>query len=198
MHDSRVRFVPVRLGLDDGRTVQIVSGLRPGEQVALNLPSELAEGALVQALPQRSSSDRELAPAAGMRDARPPRYPPSTALRSSAASVEGAVRNAVVFWMLAPAVAFAENGLTLEQALDGAPPPPDGGYAAGPSHRRSRTQRAIARQLAAVFYGQLCLSAADRQLRPLPALQRVLAPTSHGHGRRHDESAGGGRLQDAR
>ncbi len=49
MRDSRVHFVTVRVGLDDGKTVQILDGLRGGELVALALPAEIAEGALIQA-----------------------------------------------------------------------------------------------------------------------------------------------------
>jgi hypothetical protein len=50
VQDSRVRFVPVRVGLDDGKTVQIVEGLHGGEVVALALPSEIADGAVIQAI----------------------------------------------------------------------------------------------------------------------------------------------------
>ena len=45
VRDARVHFVPVRAGLDDGKTVQIIEGLQGGEMVALALPSEIAEGA---------------------------------------------------------------------------------------------------------------------------------------------------------
>jgi len=48
VRDGRVHFVPVRLGLDDGKTVQIVDGLKAGERVALAPPSELAENDVVQ------------------------------------------------------------------------------------------------------------------------------------------------------
>jgi RND family efflux transporter MFP subunit len=50
VRDARIRFVRVRPGLDDGKTVQIVEGLRPGEIVALAPPAELADGAAVQAV----------------------------------------------------------------------------------------------------------------------------------------------------
>ena len=50
VRDSRVHFVPVRVGLDDGKTVQIVEGLHGGEVVALGLPSEIADGAVIQAI----------------------------------------------------------------------------------------------------------------------------------------------------
>jgi RND family efflux transporter MFP subunit len=52
VRDGRVRFVKVRTGLDDGKTVQILDGLRPGERVALSPPSELADGDPVQSIEQ--------------------------------------------------------------------------------------------------------------------------------------------------
>jgi RND family efflux transporter MFP subunit len=58
LHDDRpalavvegtaLRFRAVRPGLDDGKVVQIVEGVRPGEKVALSIPSEIADGATVQ------------------------------------------------------------------------------------------------------------------------------------------------------
>jgi RND family efflux transporter MFP subunit len=45
---DRVHLVPVDVGTSDGRTLQITSGLRGDEMVALNLPAELGEGAAVQ------------------------------------------------------------------------------------------------------------------------------------------------------
>ncbi len=50
VRDGRVHFVTVRVGQDDGKTVQILGGLRGGEVVALALPSEVAEGAVIQAI----------------------------------------------------------------------------------------------------------------------------------------------------
>jgi RND family efflux transporter MFP subunit len=46
--DGRLRFVDVEPGLNDGRTIQIRSGLEPGETVALSPPSDLGEGAPVR------------------------------------------------------------------------------------------------------------------------------------------------------
>jgi membrane fusion protein (multidrug efflux system) len=57
IRDSRVRFVTIRPGLDDGRTAQILEGIKAGERVALNLPAELAEGALVRAEDQKSDKE---------------------------------------------------------------------------------------------------------------------------------------------
>jgi RND family efflux transporter MFP subunit len=48
VRDDRIHFVNVRPGLDDGKTVQILDGLRPGERVTLSPPSSLAEGDPVQ------------------------------------------------------------------------------------------------------------------------------------------------------
>jgi RND family efflux transporter MFP subunit len=59
VRDDRVHFVPVRPGLDDGKTVQIVDGLRAGERILLAPPSELAENDLVQPI------ERPPAPEAG-------------------------------------------------------------------------------------------------------------------------------------
>jgi RND family efflux transporter MFP subunit len=52
IRDGKVRFVRVRAGLDDGKTVQILEGLRAGERVAHSPPSELAEGDPVQPVEQ--------------------------------------------------------------------------------------------------------------------------------------------------
>jgi hypothetical protein len=51
--DSKVHLQPVRTGVDDGRTVEILSGLKGGELVALNLGSDAVEGGAVQALPEK-------------------------------------------------------------------------------------------------------------------------------------------------
>ncbi len=50
--DKHVRFKPVKTGLDDGKTVQILDGLEAGQVVALNVPAEIADGALVQPIEQ--------------------------------------------------------------------------------------------------------------------------------------------------
>ncbi len=51
--DGKVHLQPVRTGVDDGRTVEILSGLQGGELVALNLGSDAVEGGAVQALPEK-------------------------------------------------------------------------------------------------------------------------------------------------
>jgi RND family efflux transporter MFP subunit len=49
--DGSVKFTPVELGINDGQRLQIRSGLQGGEQVALNVPSELDDGTRVRAVP---------------------------------------------------------------------------------------------------------------------------------------------------
>ena len=48
--DSRIRLVRIQPGEDDGRRVQILSGLQGGEQVVLNPSAELSDGDRVQPL----------------------------------------------------------------------------------------------------------------------------------------------------
>jgi RND family efflux transporter MFP subunit len=48
VEDRKIHFVKVRTGIDDGRTIEILSGLRGGELVALNLASDAREGAVVR------------------------------------------------------------------------------------------------------------------------------------------------------
>jgi membrane fusion protein, multidrug efflux system len=53
VNDGKVHLQPIRTGVDDGRTVEILSGLKGGELVALNLGSDAVEGGPVQALPEK-------------------------------------------------------------------------------------------------------------------------------------------------
>jgi hypothetical protein len=50
---DHARFVTVQPGLDDGKTLQIQHGLKGGETVALNFPSDLPDGARVRAAPRK-------------------------------------------------------------------------------------------------------------------------------------------------
>jgi RND family efflux transporter MFP subunit len=50
VRDGKLHFVDVETGASDGRTIQIRSGVSPGELVALSPPSDLGEGAPVQAI----------------------------------------------------------------------------------------------------------------------------------------------------
>jgi multidrug efflux pump subunit AcrA (membrane-fusion protein) len=58
--ENRIRLVKVQPGEDDGRNVQILSGLKGGEQVVLNPSAELSDGDRVQPLVPKGA-----APAAG-------------------------------------------------------------------------------------------------------------------------------------
>jgi RND family efflux transporter MFP subunit len=57
IRDARVKFLTVVPGLDDGHAVQIKEGLHAGERIALDLPAEIAEGALVQPV-ERKTDDK--------------------------------------------------------------------------------------------------------------------------------------------
>lgn len=46
--DGRAHLVPVTVGQDDGQTVEVLSGLSGGEQVAINAASQVAEGSPVR------------------------------------------------------------------------------------------------------------------------------------------------------
>jgi RND family efflux transporter MFP subunit len=48
VQDRKVHLVKVQTGIDDGRKVQILAGLRGDEWVALNLSSSVSDGAAVQ------------------------------------------------------------------------------------------------------------------------------------------------------
>jgi RND family efflux transporter MFP subunit len=60
---SRLTFVPVQTGLDDGRTVQILSGVQPGELVAVDLPSDVGEGSVVRPVPLKTPAVAASGPA---------------------------------------------------------------------------------------------------------------------------------------
>jgi RND family efflux transporter MFP subunit len=46
--DDHLSFRPVTIGRDDGRFVEIASGVAPGERLALNVSSQITEGQLVR------------------------------------------------------------------------------------------------------------------------------------------------------
>jgi hypothetical protein len=48
VRDRRVHLVKVQTGIDDGKKVQIVAGLKGDEVVALNLSSAVSDGAPIQ------------------------------------------------------------------------------------------------------------------------------------------------------
>ncbi len=49
VRDGRVHLANVQTGVTDGRTMQVVKGLRVGDMVALNVPAEVEDGDAVQA-----------------------------------------------------------------------------------------------------------------------------------------------------
>src|SRR5262249_22547805 len=54
VREGHVHFVPVKLGIDDGKTVQILEGVKAGELVALDLPAEISDGAVIQPVPEKT------------------------------------------------------------------------------------------------------------------------------------------------
>lgn len=50
VRDGRVRFRPVTIAEDNGTTVNLSSGVRPGEQVVLNINSQIGDGSAVDVL----------------------------------------------------------------------------------------------------------------------------------------------------
>lgn len=48
VRNGRVQLVPIQIGHDYGATVEVISGLNPGDQVVLNPPDSLAEGERVR------------------------------------------------------------------------------------------------------------------------------------------------------
>jgi membrane fusion protein, multidrug efflux system len=55
VQEGHVHLRKVRLGLDDGANVEVLEGLREGELVALNLGSEIADGAAVRVQAERET-----------------------------------------------------------------------------------------------------------------------------------------------
>jgi RND family efflux transporter MFP subunit len=51
VRDSRLVLTPVTLGYDDGRTVEVTSGLDPDEMIAMNVGQSARAGELVRAVP---------------------------------------------------------------------------------------------------------------------------------------------------
>jgi hypothetical protein len=45
---GRVHLVPIRIGRDYGASVEVAGGLNPDDQVILDPPDSLSEGAVVQ------------------------------------------------------------------------------------------------------------------------------------------------------
>jgi len=64
VRDGKLRFVDIEPGTNDGRTIQIRSGVSPGEVVALSPPSDLADGAPIQAISREAQQRAARAPPA--------------------------------------------------------------------------------------------------------------------------------------
>jgi multidrug efflux system membrane fusion protein len=45
---NRIHLVPIEVGNSDGNRTQVTHGLNPGELVAVDLPAELGDGAVIQ------------------------------------------------------------------------------------------------------------------------------------------------------
>jgi RND family efflux transporter MFP subunit len=84
---DHVRFVEVRIGINTGKTTQIASGLSGGEDIALDVPSEVSDGARVQPVqappPPAPSGSASAGPAAGTAS------PPAPGATGSTAAARG-------------------------------------------------------------------------------------------------------------
>jgi hypothetical protein len=64
VENGRIRIASVKTGITDGKSIQVVSGLREGERVALNPPAELENGSAVRATERAAEApDAGAAPA---------------------------------------------------------------------------------------------------------------------------------------
>jgi membrane fusion protein, multidrug efflux system len=61
VQDNKVHLQPVVTGLDDGKVVQIREGVQAGQTVALDVPSELGEGAPIQPMTQQQQKQQQQA-----------------------------------------------------------------------------------------------------------------------------------------
>jgi membrane fusion protein (multidrug efflux system) len=64
VREGKLHFVDVEPGPNDGRAIQIRAGIAPGDPVALSPPSDLGEGAPVQAVSKESQERAARAPPA--------------------------------------------------------------------------------------------------------------------------------------
>jgi membrane fusion protein (multidrug efflux system) len=65
VQDDKVHLRPVVTGLDDGKVVQVREGVQPGQTVALDVPSELGDGAPVQAITPQEQKQQQAQGKAG-------------------------------------------------------------------------------------------------------------------------------------
>jgi membrane fusion protein (multidrug efflux system) len=61
VQDDKVHLQPVVAGLDDGKLVQIREGVQPGQTVALDVPSEIGEGAAIQPITPEQQKQQQQA-----------------------------------------------------------------------------------------------------------------------------------------
>jgi multidrug efflux pump subunit AcrA (membrane-fusion protein) len=54
--NNKVRFGNVEIGRDDGSTVELASGVRPGDRLVLNISSQIASGQTVSVREPQSFS----------------------------------------------------------------------------------------------------------------------------------------------
>ena len=59
VQNGKIHFQPVRLGVDDGQSVEVLEGLQGDELVALSLSSEVAEGATIRTQEPGAAAGRE-------------------------------------------------------------------------------------------------------------------------------------------
>jgi multidrug efflux pump subunit AcrA (membrane-fusion protein) len=56
VHDNRLTLAEVVLGYDDGRLVEVTSGVGPDDLIALNVGQAVHDGEVVQAIPAEQAS----------------------------------------------------------------------------------------------------------------------------------------------
>jgi membrane fusion protein, multidrug efflux system len=65
VQDNKVHLQPVVTGLDDGKLVRVREGVQPGQTVALDVPSELGEGAAIQPITPQQQKEQQAQGRAG-------------------------------------------------------------------------------------------------------------------------------------
>jgi RND family efflux transporter MFP subunit len=77
--ENRLRLQPVTLGFDNGSEVQITSGLRGDETIALSVGQTVSDGLLVQPVARKAPASGAPAPSATPPASSPPAAPPKPA-----------------------------------------------------------------------------------------------------------------------
>jgi membrane fusion protein (multidrug efflux system) len=65
VENNKLHLQPVIAGLDDGKVVQVREGVQPGQTVALDVPSELGEGAAIQPITPQQQKQQQAQGKAG-------------------------------------------------------------------------------------------------------------------------------------